>query len=521
MTRAICCPVSVFSSAGWTAAEGADDEVMDVGRDGDGGQADPDPRESVRRRSDLAVLGGRGAYANAQTMSYTHLLAALTLGLGLLTSCAAKQSTGGTQGKVARQIPNLTVEPLSAPLRGDYAVFQAAIYFPAKPAVDPKRVFRELASKRAPELEIVAEGAEPTDLPAVFVGQPKIEDYAPPTLESLAYFGRGLTDEEKRVVASSKHVLTFAFLENTADAAKGIARASTLLSGVAERSGGYVWDESTRELFSKAAFAERNAQATTSVLDQIALHSYADGTFLRIVTLGMQKLGLPDLELNHVIGHDARPAGILVNMLCQRLIEGAAPDSNGRFVVAIDEIQDGRTRALSEPRGEGAQGRTELLLRDGKPREGDPENRLLEVFFGESKDVDVHERRARALYALLGRTDNIVNVEHDQALLAASARARSRLMALKPAFLKQADSRERLAVKAPFVTDDGGTEWMWVEVVRWEGKTIYGVLLNEPAAVSKLVPGAKVEVAEDEVFDYMLTHADGTSEGNETQELLH
>jgi uncharacterized protein YegJ (DUF2314 family) len=73
---------------------------------------------------------------------------------------------------------------------------------------------------------------------------------------------------------------------------------------------------------------------------------------------------------------------------------------------------------------------------------------------------------------------------------------------------------ERLAVKAPFATDHGATEWMWVDVVGWKGDdALDGILNNDPSDVSTLVAGARVEVKLDELGDYVQTRADGTTVG--------
>jgi len=56
--------------------------------------------------------------------------------------------------------------------------------------------------------------------------------------------------------------------------------------------------------------------------------------------------------------------------------------------------------------------------------------------------------------------------------------------------------------------------------VRWRGKTIKGVLRNDPVEVVRLAAGAHVEVQEDAIFDYLLTKPDGTTVGNETGPLI-
>ena len=79
---------------------------------------------------------------------------------------------------------------------------------------------------------------------------------------------------------------------------------------------------------------------------------------------------------------------------------------------------------------------------------------------------------------------------------------------------------EMLLVKAPFRTISGGNEWMWVEIVKWENRKITGILENDPEYIPTLKSWQKVEINQDDVFDYLLYHSDGTTEGNETGAII-
>jgi uncharacterized protein YegJ (DUF2314 family) len=152
------------------------------------------------------------------------------------------------------------------------------------------------------------------------------------------------------------------------------------------------------------------------------------------------------------------------------------------------------------------------------PQEGDSENRLWEIGFPGTGSLQ--ERQAAVLQAVFGETDTVVGVSADDAeLRAASDRAHAALMKLKPEVVAGLAEREHLTVKAPFDAD-GGREYMWIEVTGWSGPTIRGILLDEPLHVPALKAGASVEVDEASVFDYRRTHADGTSEGGETSQIL-
>jgi hypothetical protein len=94
------------------------------------------------------------------------------------------------------------------------------------------------------------------------------------------------------------------------------------------------------------------------------------------------------------------------------------------------------------------------------------------------------------------------------------------LPALAARFRKGLKPGERLLLKVPFRTDTGGREWMWVEVVSWEGPLFEGILENEPFEIADLKSGARVKSDESLVFDYVLYLADGRSEGNETGKII-
>ena len=114
----------------------------------------------------------------------------------------------------------------------------------------------------------------------------------------------------------------------------------------------------------------------------------------------------------------------------------------------------------------------------------------------------------------------MVPVNHDQAILAASKQAKEKLPQLRRDFNAGLEPGEYIYVKAPFETPDDGTEWMWVEVMRWNDGEILGLLKNEPVYIPDLRGGSEVRVDEADVFDYIRYFADGSEEGNETGKLI-
>jgi uncharacterized protein YegJ (DUF2314 family) len=347
--------------------------------------------------------------------------------------------------------------------------------------------------------------------------------------DRLQYHGVGLEPPQQSLL-QAPHRLTH--LTFTAPAGEAFARqrgAILLVHALAEKAGGVVIDAETRQAFSPARFQQRRLDGWSADLPDvrrhIVIHQYQDGELMRSISLGMGKFGLPDVVVNGHGRSASESMGMLINLACQRMLEGEPLQPGGdRLQLELRQIKNRSLRedlgARAGASGGSGSGQVELAVGAAEPQEGDPENRLLELTFSPD-DETRQQRQEEAICELFGcGEDPVHHLEHDEELLAVSAAARKKLPALKRRFQKGLKPGEVLQVKAPFKTSEGGNEWMWVEVVAWEGKTIQGILRNDPASVPGLKSGARVEVSSEDLFDYTFTRADGTEEGNETGRLM-
>jgi uncharacterized protein YegJ (DUF2314 family) len=291
---------------------------------------------------------------------------------------------------------------------------------------------------------------------------------------------------------------------------------------LASKLGGILWDDDTRRAYNLASWQERLDTWHGDVPDivkHVTIDAYREGELIRMVSLGMLKLGLPDLVVSQVADGETRSMGTLMNVVMQRMVERRTLDAPSHLHLSLDEItNDSAKKYLGSDTLPNATRKLDVELRLAKPAEGDAENRLLELHFPGVGGAQ--ENQAAAIAALFGSSDSITHIEHDDQMLELSARARKKALGFRARYAKGPPFGERLSVKAPFETASGGTEWMWVEVVAWKGNVITGILDNEPFEVPTLKAGARVEVPADKIFDYLLTKADGSEEGNETGRLM-
>jgi len=417
--------------------------------------------------------------------------------------------------------------PPAAITRGETA-FEFGVYFLPKAASDPWAAV-DAAAHGDPEW-VVADGEPQPDAGRLRVYRTLVDDvaksYAPPEGDSLRLFARGLTREQSKALVLSRQALRLRFRVPPGRGLDGLRKACQLASAVARRTKGLVWDEETREVFSPGEWESRRllgwptGGGVPDVSRHMVSHTYRSGEYLRAITLGMTKFGLPDLVVEGFAASNTRGIGSLLNLTAQALAEGALL-REGELTLRLAAIKHPGVRdaqqASLKPH---AKGEALLRLREGRAEEGDPANRLLEIGFDRYGGPDARARQDRLLSDLFGWEDAVIEVQHDDVLLAASRRARERLPAMKTILGAGLEPGQVLLVKGPFRKPDGGDEWMWVEVVSWRGSRIKGVLTNEPFEVPGLRAGQEVTVAEGDVFDYLLQNPDGTQEGNETSRII-
>jgi uncharacterized protein YegJ (DUF2314 family) len=234
----------------------------------------------------------------------------------------------------------------------------------------------------------------------------------------------------------------------------------------------------------------------------------------------MSKLGLPDVVVN---GHRAGTgSGLLqvVNAVCQRLDDEPAVAREGHLALDVRALRSARVRdPMLRGLRTGATASADLTIAVARRDEGDAENRLLELTFG-GPDGVATERQETVLARIFGADDHVTRARSgDPELAAARDRARAELLALKEPYRKGLPLGSTLGVKAPFRQGDA-VEYMWIEVTAWEARSFRGILQNQPELVTGLRPGAHVEVAEDDAYDFVLGRPDGTKTGNYTGEVL-
>jgi uncharacterized protein YegJ (DUF2314 family) len=434
----------------------------------------------------------------------------------LLTSCSRSASPAKAHQETF---------PAGPPI-ADYIQFNYAVYLPPGNAQNQTQVER-LIRTRYKTLKLVEKLPErPSE---TFVSPHVITDvhktYIPPSIESLKYRGVGLSEQQKQALQKSRRAIILEFAHPKTSLWPGLRTATELVEALARQTGGLVFDEETRQVFTPGSWHKRRLEAWTADVPQVShqftIDLYPLGEYHREVTLGMAKLGLPDLVVQELPETSDDQASNLINSVAQTLAEGQTINSSGKLRLDLDSIRNVAFRDNAKKwLMPNALSTACVVFKPGIKDEGDPNNRLLELSADLYSGPDPHAKLENLFSSLFGWKDAARKVHHTQEVLEESKKERAKLPELRKAFVAGLGSGEYIQVKAPFPTPNGNHEWMWVEITRWRGKAITGTLENEPAEIPDLRSGQMVEVSEDDVFDYIRRFPDGHTEGNTTGPIL-
>lgn len=406
--------------------------------------------------------------------------------------------------------------------------FGFAIFYPESPTKQPMTALKERMPVGEGGPKLITSMPDRPPNAAVLVATLNTtaqRNYRPPNLEMVQRFGRGLTRDQAESLQRAERALILQFAHPALMSASALRTALELAEQVARDTNGLLWDEETREIFTPDEWRKRRLDSwvgsTPDVLQHTVIHAYKSDKLVRAITLGMSKLGLPDVVVSDFPWSSNRPVGNLINVFAQAMAEGATVERPGVYDLDLRSLKSATVRqtqlATLKPN---AAAIAKLSLVKGTWESGDPRNRLVEIRFDQYPGSDHYARQEAMLSALFGFEDSVQRVRHTNELLEASKAAMAKLPALREAFRRGLRPGEYIQVKAPFATRDGGHEWMWVEVTNWEGDAISGLLRNEPFNVPGLHGGQMVKVSQSKVFDYIWQGADGRQEGNQTGKIL-
>lgn len=417
-------------------------------------------------------------------------------------------------------------------LRSGASALGVVFYYDGEPAKVPADALRKAMDGPLKNVPVVADFENAPKPPFIVMMQEKapLENYPVPNASYFKTSGRGMSEADVRAIQGTKQADIIVLVTPQDNAWENAKAFNEMVSRYSDETRAFIWDSATRECFHPLAWKKTRVEGwgkevLPDLRSQITIHLYPreDGSgHLRAITLGMEKFGLPDVAIERLVSNDGNPSVHLLNLFCQTIATNPVLENPENLQLSIDALES--TTIRDEYRSmvmDGGTGKATVAVMTGTPDEGDPENTQLTLDFRHGAGNTNDERRSSLLAGIWGSKSSVVDLGRDEELERLSREAKKELPSVRKKFQAGLPAASRLIVKAPFETDGGGTEWMWVEVLQWsDDDMLHGALQNTPRDIKQLKAGARVSVASKDLFDYVLYHADGSEEGNKTNKYI-
>lgn len=389
--------------------------------------------------------------------------------------------------------------------------FQYALYYAPKPEGDGELIQRanQLFHENEFDRRLTYRSAVVKFTPGNYVEFRQVDpsEYAPPGVDYLKHKGFGLTETERERVQKTSAVLVLDFFIVAPRDYHYLRAANELAALLAQETGGFVWDEETRELYSVAAWRLKRLASEEIFFANTSMHGYVlPSNNYRSVTFGMRKLGLPDLVLAEFPKAFWEPLSEMMQFLVAHV--GIQGPLKPKTAWGAEELRV----LLGLP--EDGEDIPALVLTEAPRDDGDPRNDLLTVDFRKFSGESYQEKQLHAISRLFRPEGDLLELWGErEKLLELSEAARTALAGKRGLVEKGLPKDEQLLVKV-FT----GEEYVWLRVEDWKADTLEGVRVPDVTASGDLTPeGEESQRVEfNQVFDYLHIKADGSEEGNET-----
>lgn len=340
---------------------------------------------------------------------------------------------------------------------------------------------------------------------------------------------RDLGEDDREALLNSQMIVRLRLSLANYSGVDGLIFMVRFVEAVRELTGGVVQDAISHTLWGTEQWQSCVLDPKKNLLEtHVQFEALDENGVVWIHTHGMQKFGLPDLELEGVPS-DIAPTGLhLMILVGETLIAARDTGLDVSSPLSVPNRPIVFT-VLPQPRdeeGHFAAGSLKILPHVSGADPDDP-NALIEVLASlrpSTRSTLDTGRRSQPPDTQTRTEDESDVAQHalKERLLNAHREARADLQAFKKSFQQNRITGEALhAVKVGFPTQGGEYEWMWVSLDAWRGKSMVGRVENTPVLRKDLHKGSRVQLSEGQIFDWVITRGEEILKGPFTEGILN
>ncbi len=334
--------------------------------------------------------------------------------------------------------------------------------------------------------------------------------------EHLPRNSRELTESDREILADARMIARVRLIPAQRSGLDYLVFAIRIVEAIREITGGLVQDALSHTLWGTGEWKRRVVDSPLDdvVESHVGFEVLEEGTGVWIHSHGMQKFGIPEIEMECIPPELAAPGLSMMIMVAETLIECSLKGSlDFRSEVDIANTPFFFRMELTPRDDEGhfPLGSLKILpyLTDYDPYSPDTIKHVLKMLISRFRQQhrSLGKLRMSPERPANGQASGHPEIKTREKLLVAHEQARSELPTFKKSFHERSQSGEDIhAVKVGFPVRGGTYEWMWVSLDAWRGKSIVGHLENTPVLRKDLQKGSRVQVDEGEIFDWVIAH---------------
>ena len=256
----------------------------------------------------------------------------------------------------------------------EYPAFAAwTFHLEQEPPADLRATLKKMADEAGWKGQLPEKPSPETPAPWLFADRAEelLKERPLPKADELAAAADGIDKDGLAKLAAASHAVSLLLLNGRIDALPHIRQAHVVALRMARSLGAWIGDDFTGRFHSADAFEKNILTPWTEdgfpvmprVTVTLALGNEAPW---EMATSGMIKFGLPELVIRKLPDGGTERCRLLLGLVAQALIEGAAPGPDGSLTLTLDAL---RTKAALPPDrafGKGATRSVSLTLRSDK-----------------------------------------------------------------------------------------------------------------------------------------------------------
>ena len=331
---------------------------------------------------------------------------------------------------------------------------------------------------------------------------------------------RGLTDEDRQIVMEADMIVRVRLSYANRPLVNPLIFMVKFVEAARRLTGGVVQDAVSHTLWGIDQWTDYVQNPEENLIElQVNFEVLDEGKYIWIHSHGMQKFGLPDLEMEGISSELASTARKFMVMAASILVKARQKSTGISSPVAVpnSSLQFHVERREPDEEGHFPVGSLRIIpsmvgIEATGPDSANDVMKKLRLTSGPQSFPDSSSEEEQSAEETGDLRTKMLDA-HNKAL--------HNLTVFKKSFRRSRNAEGQVhAVKVGFPAQGGEYEWMWVSLNAWSGGSLVGFLQNSPVLRKDLQKGSLVKLNDGDIFDWVIVNRGDVLGGAYTEKIV-